>query len=159
MKNGEIGQNNQDKHKIQQEIQARRTAFVARFIVMRESKRTKAHRKIELLTWSEKTSAEELADIFRAIYRENGDNMMPVERDIRRALAHSSRSINHFINEYTLRATTTFVGALIDYERSNTLLFGAEEQPKSGGWRLPRELIKEQERKGGVSSISQDIHA
>ena len=124
-------------------IRARRTAFVARFIVLRESKRTRAHRKIEKLSWNDTTSAEELAARFRQVFIDNGDNMMPVDRDLRRALAHASRSLNFFIQEYESRATTNFIDALFDYERSNTLLFGSEEQPKPGGWRLPRELLKE----------------
>lgn len=122
---------------------ARRTAFVARFIVLRESKRTRAHRVIELMEWDDRTTAEELAERFRQVFRENGDNMMPVERDIRRALAHSSRSLNYFVKEYNSRATLTFIESLFDYERSNTLLFGADEQPKPGGWRLPKELLKD----------------
>ncbi len=121
---------------------ARRTAFVARFIVLREGKRTRAHRQIELLNWREDTSAEELADTFRAIFKANGDSMTPVERDIRRALAHSNRSISFFVQEYESRATNNFIDALFDYERSNSLLFGKEDQPKPGGWRLPKELVK-----------------
>jgi hypothetical protein len=124
-------------------IKARRTAFVARFIVLREGKRTRAHRQIELLTWSEDTSAEELADKFREIFKANGDSMTPVERDIRRALAHANRSISFFVQEYESRATTNFIDALFDYERSNALLFGKEDQPKPGGWRLPKELLKQ----------------
>ena len=121
---------------------AKRTAFIARFIVLREGKRTKAHRKIEMLEWSEETTVEELVDMVRQIFVENGDNMMPVERDIRRAFAHSSRSLNHFVNEYAQRATLNFIDALLDYERSNQLLFGNDEHPKPGGWRLPHELKK-----------------
>lgn len=123
-------------------IRARRTAFVARFIVLRESKRTRAHRAIELLEWRNDTTAEDLADRFREIFEKNGDNMTPVERDIRRAIAHSNRALRFFIQEYTARATTTFIEALVDYERSNSLLFEAEEQPKPGGWRLPRDVLK-----------------
>jgi hypothetical protein len=126
-------------------IEARRTAFVARFIVLREARRTRAHRKIEQLAWSRETSAEELAEIFRSAFKDNGDNMVPVNRDIRRALAHADRSINHFIGEYSSRATLNFVDALIDYERSNKLLFGDDEQPKTGGWRWIQELIRERE--------------
>ncbi len=126
-------------------IRARRTAFVARFIVLREAKRTRAHRSIELLRWSEETTAEELAETFREVFRENGDNMMPVERDIRRALGHSSRSLNHFIQEYARRATQSFIEALFDYERSNSLLFGNDEYPKPGGWRMPQELQRAQQ--------------
>ena len=121
-------------------IRARRTAFVARFIVLRESKRSRAHRAIEQMEWDDSVSAEELADRFRAAFIKNGDNMESVERDIRRSLAHANRSLNHFIEEYSTRSTLTFVGALYDYEKSNQLLFGDDEQPKLGGWRLPQEL-------------------
>jgi len=69
-----------------------------------------------------------------------------VERDIRRALAHSSRSLNHFISEYALRATLNFIDALYDYERSNKLLFGEDEHPKLGGWRLPQDLERAKKR-------------
>lgn len=123
-------------------LRARRTAFVARFIVLRESKRTRSHRVIEMMEWSDNTTVEELAAQFRAVFVQNGDNMLPVDRDLRRALSHASRSINHFISEYAARATTSFIESLNDYERSNLLLFGNDEQPKPGGWRLPRELVK-----------------
>lgn len=123
-------------------IQARRTAFIARFIVLRESKRTRAHRIIERLEWPAETSVEQLSQIIREIFISNGDNMEPVERDIRRAISHSSRSLNHFIREYATRATTNFIDSLEDYERSNSLLFGEDEYPKPGGWRLPHELRK-----------------
>jgi hypothetical protein len=123
-------------------LKARRTAFISRFIVLRESKRTKAHRIIEMMQWSEYTTIEELSNRFREVFVHNGDNMMPVDRDIRRALAHANRSINHFIFEYSRRSTTNFIDALYDYERSNSLLFGKDEQPKPGGWRLPKELEK-----------------
>lgn len=126
---------------------ARRTAFVARFIVLRESKRSRAHRIIELLSWDDNITAEELADKFRTVFKENGDSMSPVERDIKRALSHASRSLNHFVREYDARATLNFIDALFDYERSNSLLFGADEQPKPGGWRLPKELLKTVKRK------------
>lgn len=122
---------------------ARRTAFVARFIVLRESKRSRAHRLIETMTWTDQTTAEELSEMVRQIFIDNGDNMAPVDRDIRRALAHANRSLNFFIQEYETRSTTNFIDALFDYERSNTLLFGSEDQPKPGGWRLPRELLKQ----------------
>jgi hypothetical protein len=122
---------------------ARRTAFVARFIVLRESKRTKAHRRIEELEWDSSTSAEDLAAIIREIFIVNGDNMEFVDRDLNRAMAHSSRSISFFIDEYLSRSTVTFIDALFDYEASNQLLFGVDEQPKPGGWRLPSDLRRE----------------
>ena len=123
-------------------VRARRTAFVARFIVLRESKRTRAHRAIEMMDWSDLTTVEELATRFRAAFVENGDNLVPVDRDLRRALAHSYRSLKFFVEEYAVRSTHNFIEALEDYERSNELLFGAEDQPKPGGWRLPTELRK-----------------
>lgn len=121
---------------------ARRTAFVARFIVLREGKRTNAHRKIESMAWDDLTTAEELAHRFREVFVKNGDNMMPVDRDIRRALEHSKRSLKHFIHEYSARSTLSFIDSLLDYERSNALLFGEDEQPRMGGWRPTRELLK-----------------
>jgi len=95
---------------------------------------------------------EELAFRFRKAFEDNGDNMFPVDRDIRRAVAHSYRSIKFFVSEYALRATVDFVEALIDYERSNQLLFSDDEQPKPGGWRLPHEIrrIKEEQKVGVV---------
>lgn len=127
-------------------IRARRAAFVARFIVLREGKRTRAHRVIEMMEWEDLTSVEELAHRFRQAFLDNGDNMVPVDRDLRRSLAHSYRSLKFFVSEYAHRATVDFIGALEDYGRSNELLFGAEEQPRSGGWRLPHELRKLKER-------------
>jgi hypothetical protein len=121
-------------------IRARRTAFVARFIVLREGKRTKAHRVIEMMEWDDLTTVEELANRFRNAFEENGDNMFPVDRDLRRAVAHSYRSIKFFVSEYSIRATKDFVDALVDYERSNQLLFSDDDAPKPGGWRLPKEI-------------------
>lgn len=121
-------------------IRARRTAFVARFIVLREAKRTRAHRMIELMEWEDLTTVEELAHRFRRAFEENGDNLYPVDRDIRRAIAHSYRSIRFFVTEYATRATRDFVEALVDYGRSNELLFTDDDAPKPGGWRLPQEI-------------------
>lgn len=135
-------------------VQARRTAFVARFIVLRESRRTRAHRAIEKLAWSPKTTAEELAQSFRKAYTDNGDNMVPVDRDIRRALAHADRSLKHFVEEYTARSTLDFIAALSDYERSNKLLFGDDDHPKTGGWRLIQELIKERDQNCPVADAA-----
>lgn len=128
-------------------VRARRTAFIARFIVLRESKRSRAHRVIEEFAWEDQTSAEELYEKIRQVFVKNGDNMGPVDRDLRRAYGHSQRSLNHFVEEYSARATLDFIGALYDYERSNALLFGEDEAPKPGGWRLPRELEKARDKK------------
>ena len=92
------------------------------------------------MAWEDLTTVEELYERFRNAFIENGDNMMPVDRDLRRAFAHSNRSLRFFVSEYSVRSTNNFIEALHDYERSNSLLFGVDEQPKPGGWRLPKEL-------------------
>lgn len=127
---------------------ARRTAFVARFIVLREAKRTKSHRTIETMEWDDSTSAEDLYERFRQVFLQNGDNMLPVDRDLRRAMAHASRSLHYFVREYQDRCTNNFIDALFDYERSNHLLFGDDEQPKPGGWRLAQELARAKTKEG-----------
>ena len=149
---------------------ARRTAFISRFIVLREGKKSKAHRQIETLAWTDSTTTEELVAQLREIFTSYGDSLNSVDRDLRRAKAHADRlnpyhdkegkpdtyeshfSLWPLIEEYNKRSCTTFVDALFDYERSNKLLFGDEnEQPKLGGWRLPRELIRS---KQGPQSIA-----
>lgn len=139
---------------------ARRTAFISRFIVLREGKKSKAHRQIETLEWTDATTTEELYVMLRDVFSQYGDSPITVERDLRRAKAHADRlnpykndgqsdtfeshfSLWPLIEEYNKRACTNFVDALFDYERSNKLLFGDEgDQPKLGGWRLPRELLR-----------------
>lgn len=119
--------------------QAYRTAFVARFIVLREGRRSRAHRIIEEMEWSSDTSAEELYERFREAFVENGDKLQPVDRDLKRAIKHAERSARFFPDQYSDRATLSFRQALQDYERSNALLFGddSDEVPRTGGWRLP----------------------
>jgi len=116
-----------------------RTAFISRFIVLREARRTKAHRLIENMIWEEESTAEELYDKFRQAFLQNGDKLEPVDRDLSRALKHAYCSVEHFLGQYVGRSTSSFIEALDDYKRSNQLLFGDEEedQPKTVGWRLP----------------------
>lgn len=116
-----------------------RTAFVARFIVLREGRRSRAHRVIEAMEWNEATTAEDLYQMFREAFMANGDKLQPVDRDLNRALDHAKCSATYFIEQYIGRATLNFHEALADYQRSNRLLFGDddEEVPRSGGWRLP----------------------
>ena len=118
---------------------AKRTAFVARFIVLREGRRSRAHRLIENLEWSEETTAEELSKRFREAFQSNGDKLQPVDRDIKRALEHAEYSADYFTDQYIERQSLSFHQALSDYERSNRLLFGdsQKELPRSGGWRIP----------------------
>ena len=115
-----------------------RTAFVARFIVLREGRRSRAHRLIEKLTWKPETTAKELAQMIRQAFIDNGDKLQPVDRDLQRALKHAERSAGYFIEEYLTRASNSFEDALIDYEKSNRLLFGDDpkEVPRCGGWKL-----------------------
>jgi hypothetical protein len=114
-----------------------RTAFVARFIVLREGRRTRAHRMIEQMQWDSNTSAEQLAERFREAFVTNGDKLGPVDRDLKRALEHAESSVNFFIAQYLERETLSFPEALADYERSNELLFGDEPDApmRTGGWR------------------------
>jgi len=121
---------------------ATRTAFVARFIVLREGRRSRAHRIIEQMSWDEDTLVEELYERFKEAFSENGDKIDPVMRDLNRALAHAQRSVTYFINQYLQRSTLSFKDALEDYEYSNKVLFGSDEEavPRSGGWRLPSEI-------------------
>ncbi len=125
-----------------------RTAFIARFIVLREGRRSKAHRIIEELTWESSASANEIALKIREAFIENGDQLFPVDRDINRAFVHAERSGKYFVDHYLERATLTFKDALIDYAKSNMMLFGEKEFegekkndptiPKKGGWRIPK---------------------
>lgn len=121
---------------------ALRTAFIARFIVLREGRRSRAHRAIEELEWSSQTTAAELAKMIRQTFIANGDKLGPVDRDIRRALDHAECSARYFIDQYAGRSTLSFKQALLDYQRSNQLLFGdaGEPVPRKGGWRLMTEL-------------------
>lgn len=116
-----------------------RTAFVSRFIVLREGRRTRAHRVIEQMVWDDSTSAEELMEMFRQAFIENGDKMQPVERDLRRAFEHASCSVSYFLDQYVERSVTSFSQALEDYKRSIELLFGedSDQLPRAGGWKLP----------------------
>ncbi len=120
---------------------ALRTAFVARFIVLREGRRTRAHRIIEEMCWTDNATAQELYERFRQAFMENGDKLQPVDRDLRRALAHAERSVDYFFDQYVGRSVLSFKDALADYERSNRLLFGENQDdlPRHGGWRLPSE--------------------
>lgn len=114
---------------------AERTAFVSRFIVLREARKSKAHREIEKMIWQETETAKDIAKKFRKAFLENGDKIETVDRDIKRALDHASCSVNHFIEQYLDRTFLSFQDALLDYKRSNELLFDSEA-PRSGGWKL-----------------------
>jgi hypothetical protein len=117
---------------------ALRTAFVSRFIVLREGRRSRAHRTIEELKWDNTTTAKDLYKVFLQAFIDNGDKLEPVKRDLDRAFSHAERSVDYFVDQYYERANCSFVEALLDYQKSNTLLFGddVEDIPRSGGWRF-----------------------
>lgn len=119
-------------------VQAMRTAFVARFIVLREGRRTRAHRVIEAMKWEQETTAEELYNRFRKAFIDNGNNLKPVDRDLRRAMDHAKCSATYFVHQYVGRQTLSFQQSLLDYEKSNRLLFGdnPKDVPRKGGWKL-----------------------
>lgn len=118
-------------------IAALRTAFLARFIILREGRRTRAHRVIENMTWNVNTSAEDLKERFRDAFIQNGDKMESVDRDLDRAMSHAERSVDFFAEQYLSRACLSFLEALADYHKSNELLFDeeGEERPREGGWK------------------------
>jgi len=115
-----------------------RTAFISRFIVLREGRRSRAHRAIEKLEWSNSTTAEELYGVIRKCFIKNGDKLMPVDRDLKRALEHARTSALFFVHQYASRLSLDFQSALIDYQKSNELLFEQEgtDAPRTGGWRI-----------------------
>ena len=116
---------------------AKRTAFVARFIVLREGRRTKAHRMIEEMTWSQDSDAETLANMFKAAFLMNGDKAKRFEKDLKKALDHAEYSSRYHVSHYLERACLTFSDAIADYHRTNSLLFEEDspDRPKSGGWK------------------------
>jgi len=116
---------------------ALRTAFIARFIVLREGRRSRAHRMIEEMVWTNDATAEDVANMFRQAFIANGDKIKPVDKDIQKALKHARRSAEYFVDQYIGRATSSFREALTDYMRSNALLFSEEDgdRPRDGGWR------------------------
>jgi len=124
-------------------LKAKRAAFLARLIVLREGKKCKAHREIEQLEWDSLTTAEDLANKIASVFKRNTTSILSIQKDLKRALAHSDNSAKYFANEYEKRSTTNFIDALKDYERSNELLFGDNSPPKFGGWCLPDQLEKE----------------
>jgi hypothetical protein len=60
-------------------------------------------------------------------------------------LLHAQRAHRFFRLEYAKRSTDSFVDALVDYERSNVLLFGSIAGQRPGGWRPAKELLGEAE--------------
>lgn len=118
---------------------ALRTAFIARFIVLREGRKSRAHRLIERLRWGPEETAEGLKDKFRAIFVESGEENDSFDRDLERALEHANESVDHFVSQYAVRSTLSFAESLRDYLRSNMILFGddIDKFTKKGGWRIP----------------------
>ena len=72
--------NSRDKYSSDELTAAIRTAFVAKFILLREGKRSKAHRDIEKLCWRKSATADELFKLFRDAFKTNGDKLPAVVR-------------------------------------------------------------------------------
>ena len=119
-------------------IAVTRAAFISRFIVLREGRRSRAHRKIEKLAWTQETTAEEIYEKIRECFIENGDKLTPVDRDLRRALEHAKTAAPYFISQYANRLTLNFRESLKDYQKSNSMFFENEDSEalKTGGWRF-----------------------
>ena len=119
---------------------ALRTAFVSRFIVLREEKKSRAHRAIEKLEWSKEETASGLFTRFKEIFDSCKDDETHAERDLVKALEHAERSVDHFMEQYLGRATQSFADALRDHKRSNELLFGSGVSYVSSpiGWKVPK---------------------
>ena len=108
----------------QRHIIAERTAFIARFIVIRENQRCKAHRILEKMDWQINTSAEELLERFKSAFLASGDSIKKVDKDLNQAIRQAKHSADYFLEQYLNRATLNFKEALRDYKKSNRLLFG-----------------------------------
>ena len=127
---------------------AQRTAFLASFIVIREAKRSRAHRKIELMSWSDDATAWDIAQQLGKIFQDNGDKVSSIERDLNRALLHAEKLPLTLYQEYSQRAVCSFVEALKDYETSNSLLFSAQDEgPKLVGWQPSSVVMRTLQRK------------
>ncbi|MBL7662865.1 hypothetical protein JNK13_08960 [bacterium] len=118
---------------------ALRTAFVARFIILRENRKSKVNKAIEDLSWSLDATVDEIYRVIRKTLTEAGDRTQIVDRDLKRAKAYSERTVDYFIDQYLSRATTSFRDALADYQRSSELL-GRDEsiqkRSQRSGWRI-----------------------
>ena len=115
---------------------------MAKFILLRENKRSRAHRSIEKLSWLESATARDLYNQIRAEFIRNGDKLLTVDKDLDRALMHAEGSANYVLSQYLSRECLNFKQALLDYERSNELLFGSSQCPnnKRKGWKLSTEI-------------------
>lgn len=120
-------------------IRARRTAFVSKLIILRENKISRAHSILERLHWDDTTTYWEL---FRVFYRVLRLFEKPVnfKKDLDRAREHAKNLSPTFVREYANRAGQSFLEALIDYEKSVYILFGAEYLRMLVGW-APASII------------------
>ncbi|MCS6960896.1 MAG: hypothetical protein NZT61_00120 [Deltaproteobacteria bacterium] len=114
-------------------IRAQRTAFVSKFIILRETKISPAHTVIEMLTWEDKTTYLELANAFEKIFKVTGRDKTYL-KDIKKAIEHAKNLSIAFVNEYARRSGLSFLESLIDYEKSIFILFGPNYLSSIIGW-------------------------
>ncbi|MCS6892954.1 MAG: hypothetical protein NZO16_00045 [Deltaproteobacteria bacterium] len=114
-------------------LRARRTAFVSKFIILRENKVSRAHEIIEKLAWDDTDSHYTLAKAFEKIFNFFGEDKSYM-KDIEKALLSAKSLSAAFIKEYATRSGKCFLEALLDHERSIFILFGSEYLRLLLGW-------------------------
>lgn len=122
-------------------IRAKRTAFVSKFIILREKKISQAHSIIERLLWNQKTDYQTLARVFKRIFKFFNDERT-YESDIKKASEYAKNLPTYFIKEYDTRSGTSFLQALLDYEKSVFILFGSDYLKNLLGWAPPSSLAR-----------------
>lgn len=114
-------------------IRARRTAFVSKLIILRENKISRAHSILERLHWDDTTTYWELYKVFYRVLR-LFEKPVNFKRDLDQAREHAKNLSPTFVREYANRSGQSFLEALIDYEKSIYILFGAEYLRTLVGW-------------------------
>lgn len=120
-------------------IRARRTAFVSKFIILRENKISRSHAILERLHWDDTTT---YYDLYRAFYKilRAFDKPLCFKKDLDKAKEHAKTLSPTFVREYANRSGQSFLEALIDYEKSVYILFGADHLRTLLGW-APASII------------------
>lgn len=110
---------------------ALRNAFIARFIVLTNRRRSRANGLLKKLTWTEEVTAEQLAEIIKGIFVSANDFNETIEKDIAKSIEHANYSAIFFTEYYHQRSILSIKEAVEDYKRSNELLFGDRETTSS----------------------------
>lgn len=119
-------------------VASTRAAFLSKFILLRENKKSKAHREIEKEFWGPEETAQDLYAKFLCIFEKYKDNK--AKEDLKASLKYAKTLIDYFVNQYSTRITLNFGDALRDYKRTHDLL--EENCLKPMGWKIPRNKSK-----------------